>query len=80
MKKPAFIYFLLLLSFYLPAQGSDTTVRKVHLGFYYSKEIFPPDWQPAPIKATGEQLTGAKLRCKSHDKGPQQIPGNSAVD
>jgi hypothetical protein len=52
-----FLFYLLLLSpFYLPAQGADTTIHKVYVGFIYSKDIFPESWRDAPINAEGQQI------------------------
>src|SRR5262245_35031945 len=50
------LYLLILFPSFLPAQELDTTIRKVHVGFTYSKKIFPESWRDAPINATGFQI------------------------
>ena len=44
------------MPFFLKAQGADTTIHKVHVGFTYSRDIFPEDWRQAPINASGQQM------------------------
>jgi hypothetical protein len=61
MKKRILICLLLLSPFYLTAQNSDTTIRKVYVGFGYSKDIFPESWRDAPINATGRQIDRGEI-------------------
>ena len=52
------ILFYLFISFplFLAAQNSDTTIRKVYVGFNYSTDIFPESWRSMPINASGHQM------------------------
>ena len=51
---------------FLFANPADTTIKKVYVGFNYSKEIFPESWRPSPINAEGEPIVESEIsRSKS---------------
>ena len=54
--KHSFFGLCFLIPFCLSAQHFDTTIRKVPVGFIYTKDIFPESWRDAPINATGYQV------------------------
>ncbi len=61
MMNRSLIYFLLLFPFYIKAQNPDTTIHKVHIGFEYSKDIFPVAWTEAPVSASGEEIEAGEI-------------------
>jgi hypothetical protein len=62
MKKDILLYLILSVPLCLSAQNPDTTIRKVYIGFNYSKEIFPESWRSAPVNASGEQMDPKEIQ------------------
>jgi hypothetical protein len=66
MNKRIFSWVALLLPLFVSAQAVDTTIRKVHIGFLYSQEIFPENWRTASVNASGQAIeNGETRRCKN---------------
>lgn len=63
MKMLIKICLALLLPASLMASPQDTTIiNGVKVVSDYSRSIFPPGWQQAPINATGEQISSEELQ------------------
>jgi hypothetical protein len=62
MNRCAVCHLFLFFPFLLGAQGSDTTIRSVHIGFTYSSAIFPESWQTSPVSAYGDQVSAAEVQ------------------
>jgi len=58
---PKIFISLFFPSFFLYANPADTTIKKIYIGFTYSKEIFPESWQPSPINAAGEPIVESEI-------------------
>ncbi len=66
MKNLIVFWLHLSLPFFVWAQNSDTIIGNVHVGFLYSKEIFPQSWQGGSINAAGQQIDRKEIpRSKS---------------
>jgi hypothetical protein len=62
MDKRSVFCSLLFLSLYVSAQIRHTTIKGINVGFSYSSDIFPEAWRPAPISASGKQISSAEVQ------------------
>jgi hypothetical protein len=59
---PVFILLAILSPMQSQANDADTLIHGVKAFFVYKKNIFPPEWQQAPINAKGESMAGAEIK------------------
>lgn len=83
MKSCRLVLFFLACPFYLLASDKDTLVNGVNASFTYAQEIFPAEWQKAPISAKGSPIVSAEISrskrvtVKALSKYPEDVLRNN---